>query len=130
MAELGRPSLYKPEYCRDVVEHCKDGASLTSFAAEIGVCRDTISEWMKAHDDFSVAAKCAKARAAAWWEKAGRSTATTGEGNATLCMFGMKNMGGGDWADKQQFEHSGPDGGPISHVHAAEAEIKELFGGR
>src|SRR5690349_11642525 len=86
-----------------------EGASMTSFAAEIDVARSTINEWMGAHPEFSEAVKRAKAKCAAWWEKQGRDIATgKAEGNPTLVIFGLKNMGGeDDWRDKREVEHSG-----------------------
>lgn len=103
----GRPSKYDPSYCDGIVEHCRTGASLTSYAAEIEVCRDTLTEWASVHDEFSLAVKRAKAVCAAWWERTARKNATDGGGNATLCIFGLKNMGPEDWRDKVETEHSG-----------------------
>jgi hypothetical protein len=96
----GRPTKYDPAYCDAVVEHMAEGASLTSFAASIGVCRDTISEWAVKHQEFSAAVKAGKAKCAAWWEGLARSNAVSGEGNATLCIFGLKNMAAEDWREK------------------------------
>lgn len=103
----GRPTKYREEYCEAVVEHMKDGASLTSFAAEIGVCRATITLWMNDYPQFLAAATRGKAACAAWWERVARSNAQDGKGNATLCVFGLKNMAADDWRDKQEIEHSG-----------------------
>ena len=103
----GRPTKYDPAYCEQVVEHMKDGASLTSFAAEIGVCRDTISEWGSVHAEFSAAVKRGKAVCAAWWEQIARRGAQGGDANPTLCIFGLKNMAADDWRDKVENEHSG-----------------------
>lgn len=110
---VGRPSKYDPAYCEMVVEHMKEGASLTSFAAEIGVARSSINEWIDAHYEFSEAVKRAKACCAAWWEKIGRKNAEHGGGNATLVIFGLKNMATEDWQDRQEIQHTGKDGGPI-----------------
>jgi hypothetical protein len=105
---VGRPSKYDPAHCGAVVEHCKDGSSIVSFAASIDVCRDTITEWCKQHEEFSLAVKRAKAHCAAWWEKTARNNAMgAGNGNATLCIFGLKNMAPEDWRDKTETEHSG-----------------------
>ncbi|WP_199925224.1 hypothetical protein [Neorhizobium sp. SOG26] len=109
----GRPSKYDPAYCEQVVEHMKDGASLTSFAAEIGVARSTINEWIDQNYEFSEAVKRAKAKCAAWWEALGRKNAQQGGGNATLVIFGLKNMAGEDWRERASMELSGPAGGAI-----------------
>lgn len=90
-----------------MIEHMSDGASIASFAAEIGVARSTINEWMEQHPQFSEAVKIAKAKCAAWWERQGRLLAVNGGGNATLVIFGLKNMAEDDWKDKREVAHSG-----------------------
>ena len=107
---VGRPSKYRPEYCDMVVDHMSEGASLTSFAAEIDVSRETISEWSRVHPEFSVAVKKGKAKCAAWWERLGRTGAMGGDVNPTLVIFGLKNMAAYDWRDKQELAHTSPDG--------------------
>lgn len=107
---VGRPTKYKPEYCQMVVDHMAEGASLTSFAAEIDVARSTINEWIDANPDFSEAVKRAKAKCAAWWERVGRNGAQGGDVNPTLVIFGLKNMAADDWRDKQELAHTSPDG--------------------
>lgn len=99
----GAPSKFKPAYCDEVINHCATGASLTSFAAEIGVARSTINQWMEDHAEFSEAVNIAKAKCAAWWERRGQAIAQEGggPGAATLVMFGLKNMGKEDWSDRQ-----------------------------
>lgn len=108
----GRPSKYDPAYCEQLVQHMAGGASLTSFAAEIDVARDTITEWASVHPEFSVAVKRGKAKCAAWWEKRGRSIAESGggPGAGTLVMFGLKNMGADDWSDASKIDHTNSDG--------------------
>ena len=106
-AKMGRPTKYDPAYCDAVVEHMSEGASLLSFAASIDVARSTINEWADVHPEFSEAVSRGKAKCAAWWETAGRNLALKGEGNATMVVFGLKNMGADEWRDKQEVEHSG-----------------------
>lgn len=105
---MARPTDYKPEYCEAVIAHLSEGASLTSFAAEINCARSTINEWIGKHEEFSESVKIAKAKCAAWWEKKGRSGAS-GESdvNPTLVIFGLKNMAAEDWREKQEVQHSG-----------------------
>ena len=99
--------MYDPSYCDGIVEHCQDGASITSFAAKIGVCRDTITDWGVAHPEFLASVKRAKAAAAAWYDEQARKVAKDGGGNATLCIFGLKNFAPDDFRDVQEQKHSG-----------------------
>jgi len=107
---VGRPSKYKPEYCEAVIKHMNEGASLTSFAASIDVSRSRINEWMEAHEEFQEAVKVAKSKCAYWWESVGRKNAVEGGGNATLVVFGLKNMAADDWRDKRELDHQSSDG--------------------
>lgn len=79
-----------------------EGASLTSFAAEIGVARSTINVWMAEHAAFSEAVNVGKAKCAAWWEKVNRTIARDGggTGSAQACALGLKNMGRDDWVER------------------------------
>ncbi len=103
----GRPSLYDPAYCEQIVEFCADGSSISSFAASLGVSRQTITEWGNVHPEFSASVKAAKARVAAWYDKTARKIAADGGGNATICIFGLKNFDDEDFRDKVETEHSG-----------------------
>lgn len=120
-APIGRPSKYDPAYCDSIVEHMRDGASILSFAAEIGVGRSTIQEWEKEHPAFSVAVTRAKAVCAAWWEKQGRKLAQDGGGNgqSTMVIFGLKNMGRDEWSES--IKHVGGD--PASGDKPIQAQV-------
>lgn len=65
---------------------------------------------MAKNPEFSEAVKVAKAKCAAWWEKVGRENAVNGGGNATLVIFGLKNMADEDWREKQEIDHKSSDG--------------------
>lgn len=106
---VGRPSLYRAEYCERVIEAAREGKSLTAFAADIGVSRQSITEWCDVHPDFSVAVSRAKSLAASWYEQCARNLAKDGgsSAQATIIVFGLKNMGSDDWRDKHEVEHSG-----------------------
>lgn len=43
--------------------------------------------------------------------------------NASSTRFFLKNRGPQRWRDRQQFEHSGPDGGPIEQEIKVDADI-------
>ena len=106
----GRPTKYDPAYCDQIIAHMQDGASMLSFAAEIGVSRATLNVWKDEHPEFLEAVEVGKAKCAAWWEKQARASATTGTGNGTLVIFGLKNMGRDEWYEKTHTEHSGEIG--------------------
>ena len=55
--DRGRPTKYKEEYCDMLVYHMAQGYSFDTFAAVVNVCRDTIYEWLRVHENFSYAKK-------------------------------------------------------------------------
>lgn len=124
----GRPTDYEPKYCRMVKDHMSTGASLTSFAASIGKARSTMNLWMDAFPEFMEAVKVGKAQCAAWWESVNRQNASAGGGNATSCIFGLKNMAPDDWGDRQEINHTSSDGSmsPASAEDTAQAVLNRL----
>lgn len=121
---VGRPTKYRPEYCEQLIECMKRGAWLNSFAAQIGVSRNTLDLWAARHEEFAEALAIGKAAAAAWWENIGRGIAAGkigGPGSANMVIFAMKNLSGGDFIDAQRHEHVGR----INHVPMSLEEAKE-----
>lgn len=104
MGLRGKKSGYDPAYCEAVVEYCKDGASLTSFAASIGVSRRALTHWRDLDPDFDEAMEVAKAQIAAWYCKAARHIAVhpSAKGSATICIFGLKNFDDTDFKDRAE----------------------------
>ena len=107
MADNGRPSEFKPEYCDEAEAFLADGYSVAAFAGHIGVAKQTVYNWMNAHPEFMDAVKRGQAGAVLWWERANRKLAMDGEGNATAIIFGLKNRAPDEWRDKQEIEQSG-----------------------
>ena len=103
-AVMGRPTKYNPIYCEQAIDYMKDGYSATAFAGHINVSFSTLRLWMDEHPDFSAAIKIARSKSAAWWERALMANATTGDGNATACIFGVKNRSQDEWKDKIEVE--------------------------
>lgn len=69
----GQPTKYKPEYCEAVIKHMAEGNSFWSFAANVDVCFDTLSEWTKVHPEFSEAKRRGMAKLLAFDEKLARA---------------------------------------------------------
>lgn len=73
---MGRPSLYRPEYCEALKKHMAKGYSFETFAAEIGTHRDTLYAWCKTLKDFSDARNEAFDLNLRFWEQLGLQGAT------------------------------------------------------
>jgi hypothetical protein len=124
-----RASKYKPEYCALVVEEMAKGLSLGAFAGVVKVSRDTVVEWQHQHPEFHDAVSVGKAQRQLMWEKAGIQAAFTQKGgNVTMIQFALCNMGGPDWVNKQQIEHSGKDGAPPIKIESlTDAQLEHLI---
>lgn len=103
----GRPTDYKPEYCQMVIDHMAEGFSFEAFAGLIGVCKQTIYNWLEQHPDFVDAKKKGFEASRMFWEKIGINQAKTGEGSATAFIFNMKNRFKEDWNDRVINQHEG-----------------------
>jgi hypothetical protein len=134
---MGRPTKYKPEYCKQIEEFFdidpyrevtdvytyKDGTTketikllpndmifMGDFARKIGVNKDTLYEWAKKYPEFSDSLK----RANELQERLLVVNGLNGVYNSTFAIFAAKNMIG--WRDKQELEHSNPDGSKLFPV--------------
>jgi len=123
----GQPTLYKPEYCQQLIDFMsvdhysevvdvvrqkdyeKESTRLvanplpfiSAFARSIKVSTVTLYEWASVHPEFSNAMTCAR-------ELQTEHIATNGMlglFNPQFTKFAAVNMT--DWRDKQEVEHSG-----------------------
>lgn len=144
----GRPSKYDPAYCPQLVEHMTNGGSLTSFAHNIGINKDTVYEWAKVHADFSDALKRGQGALEKWFEglfqrmAAGQlpprvKTRTTNPdgtktetfeypaGNAAAAIFMAQNMI--HWRNRKDIQLTGEDGGPVKYTDLSSNELKRII---
>jgi len=128
----GRPSKYQPRYADELLNYFNCSAierddrggivaghfpTLARFAANIGVCRDTLQEWAKVHAKFSAAYKKAKDL-----QEANLIEGTlAGAYQPSFAIFTAKNVLG--WRDKTETELSGPNGGPQQHEHKVDVKL-------
>jgi transposase len=97
----GRPTLYKPEYCDQVIEMFKKGMSKFAIALKLDVNVDTLAEWQKVHPEFSAAVKKGLDFSQGNWEERGRLNLKNKDFNSTLWIMNMKNRFRKDWGDHQ-----------------------------
>lgn len=112
---VGRPSSYKPEYAKQLVDYfsVKPGSrvggkwvanslpTLAGFCCEIGVHRETLLNWADVHEEFFDAYKKAKD----YQEHILIENGLMGGYDKSFAIFTAKNLI--DWKDKQEHEHSG-----------------------
>lgn len=108
----GRPSKYDPKYCKMVVDDMAQGMSLTAFAGLIGVDRSTIDEWRNTHPEFSLACRQGQGARTRFLESGMLHPEMPGPA-VNARRFALANAAPEEWREKQQVEHSGPDGGAI-----------------
>lgn len=97
----GRPTKYKPEMCKTVIDLGKQGKSKTQIAATLGISKETLYDWDKNNEEFSDAIKTAMSFSQAWFEDYGQN-GMIGEvdgWNPTTWIFTMKNRFRDDYSD-------------------------------
>lgn len=81
------------------------GLSLAASAADIGIHRQRVYEWMDRHPEFADTVKLAQAKRQLFLE---RRLLTADAGPVvTSTIFALKNAGPEDWRDKREVEHTG-----------------------
>ena len=103
--QMGRPTKYKPEMCKTVVELMSEGASQYEVLATLGISEDTFYRWKKENEEFSDSIKRGVRLSQTWWEKQGRISLKDREFNYTGWYMNMKNRF--KWADKQEVKNEG-----------------------
>jgi len=135
--KTGRNSKYNEEMIVKVEEYAKKGLTEAQIAKNLGIGRTTLNEWKNKYPDFLSALKAGKEIADREVENALYKRATgyshpedkifLGPGgqpvivptikryppDPTSMIFWLKNRQPQKWRDKQEYEHSGKDGGPL-----------------
>lgn len=109
-AKMGRPTKYDPAYCEMVVEWGRQGKSREWIGATLMVLPETMTEWAKAHPDFSDAITLAKHLELKWWEDAGQDNMTATGFSASAWSRSMAARFPTKWREKTQVDHGISDG--------------------
>ena len=100
----GQPTKYRPEYCELLVGHMAEGLSFESFAGLLGVCKQTIYNWLDENPSFLDAKNKGFEANRLFYERIGVQQAKTGVGSATTLIFNLKNRFPSEWRDRREDE--------------------------
>lgn len=116
----GRPSLFRDAYIEEVKSFMGQGHSLTAFAGEIGVARDTVYQWAREIPAFSDALNKARAKRVLAWENRLARQADGAQGSVAATIFALKNAAPDEWRDKIEVSQT------VSHEHLHRFELTAL----
>lgn len=107
MADVGRPTDYREEYCELVVELGRQGKSHAQISATIGQSRTTLYNWADQFPEFMNAMTRARELSQSWWEDQGQLGIWSKEFNPSAWAKSMSARFPDEYTDKTKTEHSG-----------------------
>lgn len=114
---VGRPSLYDPKYCEEVIALGKIGKSVEQIASTLNVSLRTMYSWRDAHEEFLHALEDAKTYEQAWWEEQAVAYMVENKEsdrlNATLWSRSMAARFPKKYRESVKQEITGADGAPL-----------------
>ena len=116
----GRPTDWTPTLGEEILQLMASGLSLAASAAELGIHRQRVYEWMDVHPEFADTVKLAQAKRQLFLE---RRLLSAAEGPVvTSTIFALKNAGPDDWRDKHEVEQKIGVTDPLANLLARVAE--------
>jgi len=114
---VGRPSLYDPSFCDEVVALGRVGKSVEQIAAILNVSLRTMYSWRDAHEEFLHALDDAKTYEQAWWEEQAAAYMVENKEsdrlNASLWSRSMAARFPKKYRESTKTEITGVDGTPL-----------------
>lgn len=107
----GRPTDFKDSYGEEILSLMATGLSLAAAAAELGIHRQRVYDWLKIHPEFADTVKLAQVKRQLFLER--RLLSAEVGPVVTSTIFALKNAGPDDWREKMDHELTGANGGPI-----------------
>jgi hypothetical protein len=102
---VGRPSEFKEAYGEEILGLMAEGLSLAASAAELGIHRQRVYEWVEKYPEFADTVKLAQAKRQLFLER--RLLKADVGPVVTSTIFALKNAAAEDWREKQEVEHNG-----------------------
>ena len=81
---VGRPTLYRPELCDQIIAAMGEGLSADAAAAKIGISVRSLYIWQQEHPAFMHAIQEGRIRALLWWEERALAMAQGKPGSAQI----------------------------------------------
>jgi hypothetical protein len=122
----GRPTLYDPAFCDEIIQLGEQGASITQMAYHCGVTVNTLNTWASSYSEFLTAFTRAKLASQCWWEKAGQHGMLMAGFNGGVYGRSMAARFPHDWTERKATELTGKDGGAITFKRADDLSDDEL----
>ena len=119
---VGRPSLYRPEYCEKVIELGKEGCSPAEIASHFDVDRVTLRNWADDNPEFFTALTRAKIHEQAWWERAGKAGMIADKFNAAVWTKSVSARFREDYTEKRD------EAPQITIVTNSAVDVRQLDG--
>jgi transposase-like protein len=114
---VGRPSLYDPKYCEEVIALGKIGKSVEAIGAILGVGTKTLYNWRDQHEDFLHALDMAKEFELQWWEDIAQThmieNKESDKINASIWSRSMAARFPKKYREQVKQEITGADGAPL-----------------
>jgi hypothetical protein len=114
---VGRPSLYKPEYCEEVIALGKIGKSTEAIGAILGVGTKTLYNWRDENPEFLHALELAKEFELQWWEDIAQThmieNKESDKINASIWSRSMAARFPKKYRESTKTEITGADGAPL-----------------
>lgn len=105
-----RSANYSPEACDHVIALMKTGLSLTAAAGAMGVARSTLTEWIKAHPEFSRAVEIGKAQRV--WALETKMLQSDSAALTKACLSALAKAAPDEW-DEKHVNHDAQSEDPI-----------------
>jgi len=111
----GRPTKYDPAFCEIAKKELAQGYTIVATAGTLGVCRNTIHEWRKEHEEFADAISEGLALGQKFFEtvliskvRGTESKTFSAKRSDTSCLiFALKTRFYKDFSEKNVLEHTG-----------------------
>ena len=115
--KMGRPTLYRPEFCERVIAMGKQGMSQEQISGTLGFAWNTLDLWAEKHPEFMQALRTAKNLELHYWEDLGLQNVLETPGgqrlNGAVYNKIMAARFPAKYSERNKIELTGANGGAV-----------------